>query len=471
MTDIHDLDAAALAAAYRARALSPVEATRHLIARRDAMEPAIRAFTHVDDDAALAAARASEARWRAGAALGPVDGVPATIKENVAVAGWPSARGSVALESPPYEDDAPATMRLREAGAVLLGQTAMPEFGWKGLGDSPAHGVTRNPYDLARSPGGSSAGAAAAAALGIGVLHIGTDGLGSVRIPCAFTGLPGLKPTSGRVPAWPASPMGLLAILGPMARSLADVALLFELMARPDDRDSLATTEAAPAARAGLEAGVRGLRAAWSPRLGYVVGLDPRIEAACEAALAPLQAAGLAIEARDPGFADPIDLCNVFWHAGSATVLRKIPESRWDMCDPGFLRGAQAGMALPAVRYAEAIAERASFVEAMRRFHERFDFLITPTMPIPAVPIGADLPPGWAHGTDWTSWSPYTYPFNLSGQPAVTVPVGLTEDGLPIGLQIVGRRGEDVRVLATARVIEAAIAYVHPDTPRGMPLA
>lgn len=466
MPEIHEMSAPALTAAYAAGTLSPVEVVRATIARRDRFEEAVNAFVHADDVAAVEAARASEARWRAGAPLGPADGVPATMKSNVAVSGWPITRGSAALAPIMADFDAPATSRLKEAGAILVGYTSMPELGWKGLGDSPFHGITRNPWDLSRTSGGSSSGAAAAGALGIGVLHVGSDGLGSVRIPCSFCGLAGLKPTSGRVPMWPASAMGILAILGPMARSVADVALLLELMAAPDPRDSLATTEAAPAVRTGLDRPLAGLRALFSPTLGYARGLDPDVVAACRAALAPLDAAGVGVEEGDPGIEDVLDVCNVFWLAGSASVYVKIPPERRRLCDPGFAASGEAGLAIPAAAYVEALATRSAFVERMRRFHDDVDLLITPTMPIGAPPVDG-RPAGDAFGADWTDWSPYTYPFNLSGQPAATVPVGLTREGLPIGLQIVARRGEDGLVLAAAAAVEAAVGFKWPDAPRG----
>lgn len=466
MAEIHEMTAAALTAAYAAGRLSPVEVISATIARRDRFEDAINAFVHVDDAAAMEAARASEARWRARQPLGPADGVPATMKGNVAVAGWPMHRGSVALDPVTPDFDAPATRRLKEAGAILVGSTAMPELGWKGLGDSPAHGITRNPWNLSRTSGGSSAGAAAAAALGIGVMHVGSDGLGSVRIPCAFCGLAGLKPTSGRVPAWPASAMGVLAILGPMARRVADVALLFELMAIPDPQDTLATTEPPPAARALLDRSLSGLRAAFSPTLGYARGLDPEVEAACRAALAPLAAAGVRVEESDLAIEDVLDTCNVFWLAGSASVYGRIPPERRGLCDPGFARSGEAGLAIPASAYVDALAARQAFAERMRLHHESVDLLITPTMPIGAPPVDG-RPASDAFGEDWTDWSPYTYPFNLSGQPAATVPVGLTREGLPIGLQIVARRGEDALVLAAAAAVEAAMDFPALDAPRG----
>jgi aspartyl-tRNA(Asn)/glutamyl-tRNA(Gln) amidotransferase subunit A len=472
---LHDLTGAQLTRRYRFGALSPVDVARHALARADQFTSDIRAFSHRDDQQALAMARASETRWAAGKPLSRWDGIPVTIKGNVAVKGWPFTRGSMLVDETPLDFDAPATQRLKEAGCVILGQTAMPEFGWKGLGDSPRHGAVSNPWDHSRSPGGSSAGAAACAALGIGVFHIGTDGLGSIRIPASFTGVAGLKPSFGRVAAFPASPMGVIAKLGPMARKVADVAALLEIMARTDTIDPYSSPEQAPkAARSSLNypepgkvsrevPGVRtqgqAPRFAWSPTLGFAKGLDPEVEAICAAAVTKLAKAGFVVEAADPGISDPIDTANAYWHAGSALVLGGLPKARWGELDPGFLRGAMTGLALPAARLSQAGPERAALHNIMRGFHAKHDFLLTPTMPIPALKLGADTPADGSFGDDWTNWSPYTYPFNITGQPAGSVPVGLTKAGLPVGLQIVGKLGDDANVLRAMATVEALAGF------------
>src|SRR6266436_4707146 len=263
--DVAYTSAVALLDLYRTRALSPVEATRLLLDRLDALQSKINAFCIVDRDGAMAAARASEGRWLRSEAIGRLDGVPVTIKDLMLMRGFPTLRGSRLVD--PDQDcseDAPAPARLREAGAIILGKTPTPEFGWKALGDSPLTGITRNPWDLSRTPGGSSAGAAAACAAGIGPLHVGSDGAGSIRIPCAFTGIYGLKPTFGRVPAYPLSPMGLLAHLGPMARTVRDVALMLSVLAAPDHRDPYALPPEDTDYRDGIEGGVRSWRIAYS---------------------------------------------------------------------------------------------------------------------------------------------------------------------------------------------------------------
>src|SRR5438067_2638604 len=283
--DLAYLSAVLLLDLYRRRELSPVEATRLIFDRLDALQSRINAFCVVDRDGALAAARASEGRWLGGEAAGRLDGVPVTIKDLILMRGIPTRRGSRLVEpDQDWLEDAPATARLREAGAVIIGKTTTPEFGWKALGDSPLTGITRNPWGLSRTPGGSSAGAAAACAAGIAPLHVGSDGAGSIRIPSAFTGVFGLKPSFGRVPAYPLSPMDLLAHIGPMARSVADAALLLSVLSGADDRDPYALPPEDRDYAAGLEEGVRGWRIAYSPTLGYAK-VDPEIAAAAAEAV------------------------------------------------------------------------------------------------------------------------------------------------------------------------------------------
>ncbi len=255
------LSATEMVARFRARDLSPVEVTRSVLARIDALNAQINAFCIVDADGALAAARAAEARWGRGDPLGPLDGVPVSVKDLLLTRGWPTLRGSRTIDpAGPWPDDAPAVARLRESGTIILGKTTTPEYGWKGVTDSPLTGVTRNPWNLARTPGGSSGGAAAQLAAGLGPLAIGTDGGGSIRIPSAFSGVTGIKPSFGRVPAWPLSPFGTVAHVGPMARTSADCALLLNVLARPDSRDWHALPYAGTDWTVALHAGMRGMR-------------------------------------------------------------------------------------------------------------------------------------------------------------------------------------------------------------------
>src|SRR5215212_9864603 len=273
-----NLSATALLEGYRKRTLSPVEVTAAILQRIEKVNPKINALNLVSEHA-LDDAKASEARWHAGQPQGLLDGVPVSIKDIILTRGWPTLRGSKSVDRKgPWDDDAPVTARLREHGAVLLGKTTTPEFGWKGVTDSPLTGITRNPWNTAKTPGGSSGGAAAAVASGMGPLAVGTDGGGSIRIPCSFTGLFGIKPSFGRVPAWPLSPFGTVAHVGPMTRTVADAALMLNVIAQPDARDWHALPYDARDWRMGLDAGVAGLRIAYSPNLGYAK-VDPEVAA------------------------------------------------------------------------------------------------------------------------------------------------------------------------------------------------
>jgi aspartyl-tRNA(Asn)/glutamyl-tRNA(Gln) amidotransferase subunit A len=438
---------------YRKRALSPVEVTRLILDRLEALEPKINAFCVVDRDGALAAARESERRWGRGEPAGRLDGVPVTIKDLVLMRGFPTLRGSRLVDpNQDWSENAPATARLREAGAVILGKTTTPEFGWKALGDSPLTGITRNPWDLSRTPGGSSAGAAAACAAGIGPLHLGSDGAGSIRIPAAFAGIFGLKPSFGRVPAYPPSPMGLLSHVGPMARTVADAALMLTVLAAPDHRDPYALPPEKKNHLDGIEGGVRGWRIAYSPTLGYV-RVEPEIAAAVAAAVTRFEELGAVVEQVDTVFPSPRDALFTLWAAGAAMLLTSFPADRRELVDPGLVATAAAGARLSAVDYLGADLVRNTLSRQMAEFHQKYDLLLTPMMPVPALPVGQDLndPATERH---WIDWSPFSYPFNMTRQPAASIPCGLTSNGLPIGLQIVGPFYADDRVLRAARAFE-----------------
>jgi len=446
---------------YHNKALSPVEVTRALLDRLDSLEPKINAFCLVDRDGALAAARASEARWLRGEQTGALDGVPVTIKDLVLMRGFPTLRGSHLVgRDQDWSEDAPATARLREAGTVILGKTTTPEFGWKALGDSPLTGITRNPWDLSRTPGGSSAGAAAACAAGIGPLHLGSDGAGSIRIPCAFTGIFGLKPSFGRVPAYPLSPMGQLAHIGPMARTVADAALMLTVIAGPDPRDPYALPPQTTVYRDGLEESIRGWRIAFSPTLGYAK-VDPEIAAAAAAAARRFEALGAIVEEVDAIFPSPRDALFTLWAAGATKLLDAYPRDKRALVDPGLVATAAEGERISVLDYLGADLVRTELGQQMAAFHQDYDLLLTPMMPVPALPVAQDLndPTTERH---WIDWSPFSYPFNMTRQPAASIPCGLTTAGLPIGLQIVGPLYADDRVLRAARAFEATHSIRRP---------
>ena len=373
------LSATRLVAAYRRKAISPVEVTQAVLDGIEAFDPAVNAFCVVDGARAMDAARASEARWQRGAPLGLVDGVPATIKDLVLCAGWPTLRGSLAVpREQDWSDDAPVTARLREHGAVLMGKTTTPEFGWKGVTDCKLTGITRNPWNTDLTPGGSSGGAVAACALGLGALHIGTDGGGSIRIPAGFTGVFGLKTTFGLVPAWPASPFGTVAHVGPITRTVSDTALMLNVISQPDARDWQALPATGRDYRVGLEDGVRGLRIAFSPDLGYVE-VDPEVAQAVAKAARVLAELGAMVEEVPAPFENPADCFRVHWAVGAAALLARFDEQQRASLDPGLVEIAAEGAACATADYLQAMADRAALGERMGRFHQDWDLLLTPT--------------------------------------------------------------------------------------------
>lgn len=463
MTDIAELDAFALARAFRRKELSPVEVARNALDRAEAAQGTINAFVTIDRSRTLAWAGHSEKRWLVGEPLGPLDGVGVTVKDNMAVEGWASRKGSAMTPTTPMGFDAPVVARSKEAGLVVLGTTTMPEFGWIGLSSSPLSGHTRNPWNHERTAGGSTSGGAACAALGIGRFHLGSDGLGSIRIPAAYNGVPGIKPTYGRVPAYPISVMGELAHLGPIAPTVSEVAAFLSILSGPDARDPMAWNTPAPDFSVGLGDGVKGLKIAYSPRFGHVGKIDPSVERAVAASAAKLEAMGAHVEQADPPEAEAVELAWDIWYAGAALALKPFDAAARAKMDPGLVACAERGAGTPATALIEALLyRRAALVIAMTAFFDRYDLLLAPTMPTGAIPLGADLPPsgfsGIAHwGPLWTDWSPFTPLANATQMPAGTVPCGLTTDGLPIGCQIMGPRRFDGRVLQAMRALESAL--------------
>ena len=466
MPDIKTLTAAELLRLYRKRELSPVEVTLDQLDRIETFQPTINAFVIIDRDGALKAAQASEARWQKGEPLSIADGLGATVKDNIWLKDFPSRRGSLTSDPAPVKADAPAVARLRESGAVILGKTTLPEFGWIGACHSPLTGITRNPWKLDRTTGGSSGGAAAAALLNLGHLHIGTDGAGSIRIPAAFTGVFGIKPSYGRVAAYPASPFSILAHVGPLTRTVEDAALMLNIIGGADERDMTAWNTPTPDYRVGINDGIRGLRVAWSPKLGYFKKLHPEVEAAAKNAAQSFADMGAIVEEAEPGFADPYDMIMTLWGAVSAMLVNAAPESDRQKMDPGFLAMADLGKGYSLAGYLDAYTARQDLAIAMARFHEKYDLLLTPQMATPAIEVGRVTPSDGSYGDNWLNWSPYTYPFNLTQQPAASVPCGFSSDGLPIGLQIVGPARQDHLVLRAARAFESAHPWATLDAPR-----
>jgi aspartyl-tRNA(Asn)/glutamyl-tRNA(Gln) amidotransferase subunit A len=454
--DVHELGAAELSDAFRSCEISPVEVVESCLARIAALDAEINAFCHVDADYARGAAEQSERRWIEGAPLSPLDGVPVAVKDLLLTRGWPTHRGSLTVDAKgPWPDDAPVVARLREAGAVLIGKTTTPEFGWKGTTDSPLTGITRNPWNLKKTPGGSSGGSGAALAARLAPLALGTDGGGSIRIPASFCGVFGLKPSFGRVPAWPLSPFGTLAHVGPMSRTVHDSAMLLNVIARPDSRDWHALAFEGSDYTRGLADNLQGKRIAFSPRLGHVSRISAEIETAVADAARVFADLGAMVEAIDPTGGDQASTFRTLWWAGAAFLLRDLPEEKREMLDPGLRQIAEAGATISLRDYLTASAARGAYGTAMRQFMGNYDFVLTPSVATVAFDTGK-LTPSDEDGNAWVSWTPYSYPFNLTQQPAASVPCGFTREGLPIGLQIVGRMFDDAGVLSACAAYEAA---------------
>ena len=453
---IHRMGAAELSAAYAARRLSPVEVARACLDRIAALDGEINAFCLVDAETTLDQAQASERRWREGGALSPLDGVPVAIKDLLLTKDWPTRRGSRTIDpASTLGTDAPSVARLREAGAVLIGKTTSPEFGWKGVTDSPLTGITRNPWNREKTPGGSSGGSAAALVAGFCPLALGTDGGGSIRIPASFSGCYGLKPSFGRVPAYPISPFGTLAHVGPMSRTVLDSALLLNVIARPDARDALAFVYEPHDFAAHIGQSMRGKRIAYTPAMGSDTPVHPDIAAAVAAAVKTFSDLGANVEAVDPPFAARENIFRVLWWAGAGFLIRDMDEKKRALLDPELRVVAEEGEKVSLKEYMTAVVDRGAYASAMRQFMEGYDFILLPTMPLPAFEVGRVVPLG-ADGKPWIWWSPFTPPFNMTGQPAASIPCGLTQDGLPMGLQIVGKWSDDQGVLNASAAFEAA---------------
>jgi aspartyl-tRNA(Asn)/glutamyl-tRNA(Gln) amidotransferase subunit A len=439
---------------YRRGDASPVEAIEAVLAQVSRHNERLNAVCWLDDESALASARESEARWRAGKPLGLVDGVPATVKDLLMSKGWPTLRGSRTVRrDQPWQEDAPSVARLRAHGAVLVGKTTTPEWGWKGVTDSELTGVTRNPWNPETTPGGSSGGAAVAAAAGMGALHLGTDGGGSIRIPAGFTGIYGLKASFGRVPAFPASPFGTLSHVGPMTRTVEDAALMLSVIAEPDARDWYSLPYERRDWRLGLERGLKGLRIAYSPTLGGRK-VDPEVALLVAAAARALGELGAEVEQAEPDFGGADDVFRVHWYSGAANLVETLTAEQRKLLDPGLAEIAEEGRRITLIDYFKAVKLREVFGQRVAKFHETYDLLLTPTLPMTAFAAGHEVPPKSGMGR-WPEWTPFSYPFNLTRQPAATIPCGRARSGLPVGLQIVGALYDEATVLRASRAYEA----------------
>jgi aspartyl-tRNA(Asn)/glutamyl-tRNA(Gln) amidotransferase subunit A len=452
-TDPALMPAEDLLALYARRALSPVEVLRAVTERITRLNPALNAFA-VMNPAAQVEAEASEARWAASRPAGALDGVPVTVKDLVDMAGLPTRRGSRLTEPGPAAEDAPAVIRLRQAGAVIIGKTTTTEFGWKSPGDCPLHGITRNPWNPHHTTGGSSSGAGAAAAAGFGPLHVGTDAGGSVRIPAAWCGVVGLKPSFGRVPQWPLGAFAAVAVQGPLTRTVRDAALALNTLARFDLRDPYALPDDPRDWRDGIEDGIAGLRVAVLRQPGFEAPVDWEGIAAVEQAAQFLTEAGAEVEEADPGLPDTRALFTSLWGAALARLVAGFPETRRHMLDPGLVEVATAHAGLPAEALLDCEAARLAAAHAMARFHQRYDLVLCPTVPQP--PPLADAPTANPVEALASQWAPWTFTFNLTRQPAISVPMGFTANGLPRAVQLAAALYRDDLVLRAARTLELA---------------
>jgi len=450
-----------LLSAYRRAELTPLEVVDYHLTQIGRIDPKINAFAAVDRDAVRAAAQQSTNRWQRGERTGDLDGVPITVKDIVAMSGLPTREGSRVTSELKALVDAPVVARLRDAGALLLGKTTTPEFGWKGITDSPACGITRNPWNLDYSPGGSSGGAAAALSAGIGVAAHGNDGGGSIRIPASYCGLVGLKPTHGRVPQAPVeSPYSSLVANGPMTRTVEDAALLLNVMSRPDIRDWHALPYDPRDWRVGLNDSLRDLKIAYSDRLGGAE-VDQEVGRICRAAIDRVAIDGTDVIELDEIIEPLRPQFEKYWKAGFAHRLRSIPPERRNDLDPEYRKLAEEGLDVGVEALDAAHAARARLVARMRRLHLDYDLLLTPTMPTTAPPAHITY-----HSTEFDRWQhavPFTLPFNLTGQPAASIPVGVTGVGLPVGLQVIATHHREDLILRSARTILDLLGWAWPD--------
>jgi aspartyl-tRNA(Asn)/glutamyl-tRNA(Gln) amidotransferase subunit A len=467
-TDLCFMPATELAGAIRAKQVSPTEALDAVLARIATVNPKINAIVTVTEDLARTAAREAESRITRGESLGPLAGVPVTIKDLVMVKDVRTTWGSKVFEHFVSPEDAPSVERLRAAGAVIVGMTNSPEFGYKGTTDNPVFGVTRNPWSLDHTPGGSTGGGGAAVAAGLAPLTIGTDAGGSIRIPASCCGIVGFKPTLGRVAMAPAfGGLETLSHTGPMTRTVRDAALMMAVIAGPDARDLSSLPDDGTTWVAAPDGGIADLRLAWTPDWGYAP-VDPEVRRITEASMRRLGQSGARIENASPRFPDPGDAFGVLFPAAVAARLEGFLAEWRDKMDPGLVQYIELGRRPSAVQFVQAANVRRTLNDAFRQFFASHDLLLTPTLAAPPLPLGqhqykeiAGKPVG-ALG-----WLAFTYPINLLGYPAITVPAGWTESGLPVGLQIVGPRFADAAVLRAAAAFEA----VQPWAERRPPLA
>lgn len=454
------ISASELTTLYARKALSPVEVLDTTLKRAAKLQASLNAFVLIDADGAREAAKASESRWQQGRPLSPLDGVPTTIKDTTPVKGWPTRYGSHATDETPAKENAPVVDRFLAAGLVIIGKSATPEFGWKALTDSPLQGTTRNPWNLAHSPGGSSGGASALTAAGVNPFNHGNDGGGSIRIPAAHTGLVGLKPSFGRIAQYPAdSPFADVISQGVLARSVIDTALALNVLAGPDVRDWRSLPADPRDHTIGLEDGVRGWKIGLSLDFGHVKA-DPEVRELVAQAARCFETLGAHVEDVGPLIEPLQNDFEPLWIGSFAIRLRQIPTQLHAKLDPGFRAAAEKGLAITLADYAHAYEAKSKLARDLALWHRKYDLLLAPVTPTAPPPVetlyNSEAFPRWTKG------APYTLPCNLTGQPAASMPAGLTKAGLPVGIQLIGPPRADHAVLRAMRAYESASGWTWP---------
>ena len=463
--NLADKSAGSLLKGFAAKRFSPLEALDAVLARIETRQPTLNAFQLIDVRKARRAAHASTARWTKGHPAGQLDGVPIAIKDVTETKGWPTLNGSLAIDPKgPWKEDAVVVERFRASGAVIVGKTATPEFAWRGITESEVHGITRNPWNPDWNPCGSSGGAGAAIATGMVHIATGTDSGGSIRGPASFCNVVGLKPTFGRVPVWPASPMMMIEHCGPLTRTVRDAALAFSVMAGFDNRDGYALTGPAPDVLSALEKGVRGLRIAYSPDLG-VGPVDTAVSKVVAEGGRVFAGLGARVTKVNLDLTACIDISNVIAVVLANRLVRGLGKRRSRLRNPVLIETAARGAKSDAGALIAAEAARVAQRARMEAFHTKYDLLIAPVLLVPPFSVGRDDPPGWKRG-DSGGWFRTTVPFDMTGQPAISVPCGFTPEGGPVGLQIIGPQGADGLVLRAARAFEKAHPVGRQRPPR-----
>jgi aspartyl-tRNA(Asn)/glutamyl-tRNA(Gln) amidotransferase subunit A len=465
--DLCWMSASVMAAAIKRKTLSPVEVVKAVLGRIERINPSLNAFVTLTPEQALKDARAAERLvMKKGARLGALHGVPFSTKDLVVTRGVRTTFGTRLYADNVPTEDAPMVERMRAAGAIQLGKTNTPTFGWIGATHNLLFGITRNPWNRDRTPGGSSGGASAAVAAGLGPLAIGTDGGGSIRIPASCAGIFGHKPTYGLIPIHPWSAAWSLSHIGPMTRTVEDAALMMNACAGPDERDAFSV----PAPRVdyvkALRGSPKGLRVAWSPDLGFARAVDPEVRAACAKAARRFREAGCRVDEVRLDWPSPKAAWAAIFIGGLAARLRPYLAERRADIDGGLGALIDEALTWSPTRYVEAWFERLAWADHPRRLFERYDLLLTPTIAAPPFKVGLDNPAEIGGvAVEPYDWIPFTYPFNMTGHPGASVPCGFTSDGLPIGLQIVGRRLEDATVLRAAHAFERLAPWAQHRPP------